>query len=63
MPIDEGLNVILKQMWALDNKLMKNDPLEEKEISFYNEHLEIIKHYYVENYIHWKDKEKIKREV
>ena len=61
MPIDENLNKILKEMWRLDNSLMKKELLTDKEVSFYNEHLEIIKHYYVENYIHWKDKEKLNK--
>jgi hypothetical protein len=59
MPIDEGLNKILKEMWRLDNKLMKKEPLESSEISFYNSNLEIIKSYYWENNIHWKEKERL----
>ena len=56
MAIDENLNKILKEMWRIDNKLMKKEPLEVSETSFYNENLEIIKDYYWENNIHWKDK-------
>jgi hypothetical protein len=56
MAIDENLNKILKEMWRIDNKLMKKEPLEAAETSFYNENLEIIKDYYWENNIHWKDK-------
>ncbi len=56
MAIDENLNKILKEMWRIDNKLMKKELLESAEVSFYNENLEIIKDYYWENNIHWKDK-------
>ena len=59
MPIDENLNKILKEMWRLDNKLMKKEVLEMSEVSFYNENLPIIKNYYLENHIHWKDKLRI----
>ncbi len=59
MPIDEGLNKILKEMWRLDNKLMKKEDLELSEKSFYNENLEIIQGYYWENNIHWKEKTKL----
>ncbi len=59
MPIDENLNKILKEMWRLDNKLMKKEPLEMSEVQFYNVNLEIIKDYYWENNIHWKDKTRI----
>lgn len=61
MPIDENLNKILKEMWRLDNKLMKKEELEPSEISFYNENLEIIQSYYWENNIHWKEKTKLER--
>ncbi len=46
-------------MWRLDNKRMKKETLEMSEVSFYNEHLPIIKSYYLENHIHWKDKTRI----
>ena len=59
MPIDENLNRILKEMWRIDNKLMKKETLEPSEISFFNSNLDIIKDYYRENHIHWKDKERI----
>ena len=55
MPIDENLNKILKEMWRLDNKQMKKEPLEMSEVQFYNAHLEIIQEYYWENNIHWKN--------
>ncbi len=59
MPIDENLNKILKEMWRLDNKLMKKEPLEMSEVKFYNANLEIIQSYYWENNIHWKEKTRI----
>ena len=59
MPIDENLNKILKEMWRLDNKLMKKESLEISETRFYNENLKIIKDYYWENNIHWRDKSRI----
>lgn len=59
MPIDENLNKILKEVWRIDNKLMKKEELAPSEVSFYNEHLPIIKDYYVGNYIYWKDKSKL----
>ena len=59
MPIDENLNHLLKEVWRIDNKIMKKEELTEKETSFYNEHLPIIKDYYVENYIYWKEKERL----
>ena len=59
MPIDENLNKILKEMWRIDNKLMKKEELEATERSFYNSNLDIIKSYYWENNIHWKDKERL----
>ncbi len=62
MPIDENLNKILKEMWRLDNKVMKKEPLEVSETKFYNENLKIIKDYYWENNIHWRDKGRISSE-
>lgn len=62
MAIDENLNKILKEMWRIDNKMMKKEVLELSEISFYNENLEIIKDYYWENNIHWKNKERLNRD-
>ncbi len=59
MPIDESLNKILKEMWRIDNKRMKKEVMEHSEISFFNSNLEIIKDYYRENHIHWKDQEKL----
>jgi hypothetical protein len=59
MPIDENLNSILKEMWRLDNKMMKKESLEDSEVKFYNSNLEIIKNYYWENNIHWKEKERL----
>ncbi len=59
MPIDENLNRILKEMWRLDNKLMKKESLEVSETRFYNDNLKIIKDYYWENNIHWRDKSRI----
>lgn len=56
MPIDENLNKLLKEVWRIDNKLMKKEALTEQEVSYYNEYLPIIKNYYVENYIYWKEK-------
>ncbi len=61
MPIDQNLNTLLKEMWRIDNKLMKKEPLELSEISFYNENLEIIKNYYWENNIHWKEKTRLNK--
>ena len=61
MAIDENLNKILKEMWRIDNKLMKKETLESSETTFYNENLEIIKDYYWENNIHWKDKIRLER--
>ena len=58
MPIDENLNKILKEMWRLDNMLMKRETLSEEELKFYNQNLSIIKDYYYENHIHWKDKDR-----
>jgi hypothetical protein len=59
MPIDENLNRILKEMWRLDNKLMKHETLEPDEVKFYNQNLKIIKDYYWENNIYWRDKIKL----
>ena len=59
MPIDQNLNILLKEVWRIDNKIMKKEELTEKEKSFYNEHLPIIKDYYVENYIYWKEKNRL----
>lgn len=56
MPIDENLNLILKEMWRIDNKLMKKEALGEDEIKFYNQNLSVIKDYYWENNIYWKEK-------
>lgn len=61
MAIDENLNLILKEVWRIDNKLMKKEPLEDSEFAFYNENLPIIKDYYVENYIYWKDKIRLEK--
>jgi hypothetical protein len=61
MAIDENLNLILKEVWRIDNKLMKKEPLEDSELAFYNENLPIIKDYYVENYIYWKDKIRLEK--
>lgn len=59
MPIDENLNRLLKEVWRIDNRLMKKELLSEQETSFYNENLPIIKDYYTENYIYWRDKNRI----
>ena len=59
MPIDQNLNLLLKEVWRIDNKVMKKEELTDQEKSFYNEHLSIIKDYYVENYIYWKDKNRL----
>ncbi len=61
MAIDENLNLILKEVWRIDNKLMKKEELEDSERAYYNEHLPIIKDYYVENYIYWKDKNRLEK--
>ncbi len=61
MAIDENLNLILKEVWRIDNKIMKKEELEVSERAFYNENLPIIKDYYVENYIYWKDKNRIEK--
>lgn len=46
-------------MWRLDNKLMKHETLEPDEVKFYNQNLKIIKDYYWENNIYWRDKIKL----
>jgi hypothetical protein len=59
MPIDENLNKILKEMWRIDNKMMKKEELTGDETRFYNSNLDVIKGYYWENNIHWKEKERL----
>lgn len=52
MPIDQELNKVLKEMWALDEKENLND----SEKDFYNNNLDKIKNYYFKNNRYWQDK-------
>lgn len=56
---DQNLNLILKQMWALDHKITVGEALDSLEKEFYNKNLEIIKKYYKEQNIYWDKNHKI----
>jgi hypothetical protein len=59
MPINQELNLILKEVWRIDEKLTSNEQLTETEKEFYNTHLETIQNYYAENNDYWKTKKSI----
>ena len=59
MPIDQQLNVILKEMWRIDEKDSRGEALSPEERSFYNEHLGAIARYYRENDSYWNEKKPI----
>ena len=56
MPLEENLNKILKRMWLLDEKMNNGEMLDTEEKDFYNSNLSVIKKYYEENNLYWKNK-------
>lgn len=56
MALDSELNSILKEMWRLDEMIQEGEVLSDKEIEFYDNHLEIIKNYYIKNSNYWNNK-------
>jgi len=57
MAINQELNVILKQMWQLEEKIKANNTLSDTEKNFYNQHLIHIKNYYSDNKNYWENKD------
>ena len=56
MPLEENLNKILKRMWLLDEKMNNGEMLDTEEKEFYSTNLLVIKKYYEENNLYWKNK-------
>ena len=56
MPLEENLNKILKRMWLSDEKMNNGEMLDTEEKDFYNSNLSVIKKYYEENNLYWKNK-------
>lgn len=56
MPFNHERNVILKEVWRIDEKLNVNEQISDNEKEFYNKNLETIKNYYAENNSYWKTK-------
>lgn len=59
MAINEELNKVLKEMWRIDEKGISGEILDDSEKIFYNEHLEDIRNYYVNNSLYWNSKKEI----
>ena len=57
MALDHELNMLLKEMWRLDEKTLGGQVLDEKESEFYATHLETIKKYYTSNSDYWNNKQ------
>ena len=57
MALDHELNMILKEMWRLDEKTLGGQVLDEKESEFYATHLETIKKNYTSNSDYWNNKQ------
>jgi hypothetical protein len=56
MAIEDGVNMILKEMWRLDEKLGTIGSLDPTEKEFFNTHLDLIIQYYTQNSTYWKNK-------
>lgn len=56
MALNPELNIILKEMWRLDEKTLEGQVMDEKESEFYAMHLETIKNYYSSNSDYWQKK-------
>jgi hypothetical protein len=56
MALNEELNKILKEMWRIDEKFMNGGDVAVEEAEFYKNHLAIIKNYYQEQSLYWKEK-------
>lgn len=56
--LDQNLNLILKEMWRLDEKASRGEALTPEESDFYDAHLGDISRYYEKNSRYWSEKEK-----
>ena len=56
MPVDPNLNVILKEMWRLDEKISAGEALTREELAFYHNNLQTIVDYYQKNNEYWQGK-------
>lgn len=56
MPIDKELNLILKEMWRLDEKRKANESFTSEENSFYEHNINTIVVYYESNARYWSVK-------
>lgn len=61
MPIDVKLNLILKEMWRLNEKEKNKEPLNNNEKQFYDAHLQTIRDYYRSNAKHWNKQREYSR--
>lgn len=59
MAIDKELNIILKEMWRLDDKLKAGESFVIDESLFYALHIRTITAYYESNARYWKMKSKL----
>lgn len=56
MSLNEQLNIILKEMWRLEEKNIAGSQLDTTEKDFYNTHISDIKDYYSKNNSYWQSK-------
>ncbi len=57
MPINQERNIILKELWRIDEKFLSGEPLETNEKEFFNTNLQTIKDYYREFAEYWSTKD------
>lgn len=57
MPINQEVNVILKRMWSIDERINAEDIVSEEDINFFNSHIKLIQSYYIDNSKYWNTKE------
>lgn len=59
MPINQERNIILKELWRIDEKLLSGELLETNEKEFFNTNLQTIKDYYREFAEYWANKKSL----
>jgi hypothetical protein len=52
------LNIVLKEMWRLDEKLSAGEQLSTEEDQFFADNLQVISDYYKKNCRYWREKKK-----
>lgn len=56
MAQDKELNVLIKEMWRIDEKMKEGETLTEVEQDFFEKHLATIASYYHANNKYWNNK-------